>query len=147
MKKCPASPWSGTHKSKPHWGITSCLQEGLYQNDKKYQALAWMQRKGRLSVLLCVCPVTQSCLTLRGPVDCNPPGPSVHGTSRQEYWSKLPLPSPGDVPDPGFEPVSLVSLASVMGSSPLAPSGKPRTLFVGMKTGGATLQENSLEGL
>ena len=26
--------------------------------------------------------------------------------SRQEYWSGLPFPSPGDLPDPGIEPVS-----------------------------------------
>ena len=26
------------------------------------------------------------------------------GFSRQEYWSGVPLPSPGDLPDPGFEP-------------------------------------------
>ena len=25
-------------------------------------------------------------------------------SSRQEYWSKLPFPSPGDLPDPGIEP-------------------------------------------
>ena len=29
--------------------------------------------------------------------------PSV-GFSRQEYWSGLPFPSPGDLPDPGIEP-------------------------------------------
>jgi len=28
------------------------------------------------------------------------------GFSRQEYWSGLPCPSPGDLPDPGIEPVS-----------------------------------------
>jgi len=28
------------------------------------------------------------------------------GFSRQEYWSGLPFPSPGDLPDPGAEPVS-----------------------------------------
>ena len=28
--------------------------------------------------------------------------------SRQEYWSGLPFPTPGDLPDPGVEPVSLV---------------------------------------
>jgi len=33
------------------------------------------------------------------------------GFSRQEYWSGLPCPSPGDFPDPGIEPMSLVSLA------------------------------------
>ena len=27
--------------------------------------------------------------------------------SREEYWSRLPFPSPGDLPDPGIEPVSL----------------------------------------
>ena len=26
--------------------------------------------------------------------------------SKQEYWSGLPFPSPGDLPDPGFEPIS-----------------------------------------
>ena len=40
------------------------------------------------------------------------PGSSVHGTSRQEYWSGLPRPPPGDLPDPGMEPTSLRSPAS-----------------------------------
>ena len=31
--------------------------------------------------------------------------------SRQEYWSSLPFPTPGDLPDPGIEPQSLASLA------------------------------------
>ena len=33
------------------------------------------------------------------------------GFSRQEYWSGLPFPAPGDLPDPGIEPVSLMSPA------------------------------------
>ena len=33
------------------------------------------------------------------------------GFSRQEHWSGLPLPAPGDLPDPGIEPTSLVSPA------------------------------------
>ena len=33
------------------------------------------------------------------------------GFSGQEYWSGVPLPSPEDLPDPGIEPVSPVSLA------------------------------------
>ena len=33
------------------------------------------------------------------------------GFSRQEYWSGLPCPSPGALPDPGIEPVSLMSPA------------------------------------
>ena len=38
--------------------------------------------------------VAQSCLTLSDPTDCSLPGSSVHGFSRQEYWSGVPLPSP-----------------------------------------------------
>ena len=33
------------------------------------------------------------------------------GFSRQEYWSGLPFPPPGDLPDPGAEPASLKSPA------------------------------------
>ena len=37
-------------------------------------------------------------------MDCySPLGFSVHGILRQEYWSVLPFPSPGDLPDPGIE--------------------------------------------
>ena len=36
--------------------------------------------------------VAQSCLTLSDPMDCSLPGSSVHGYSRQEYWSGVPLP-------------------------------------------------------
>ena len=38
--------------------------------------------------------VTQSCLTLIDPMDCSLPAPPSVGFSRQEYWSRLPLPSP-----------------------------------------------------
>ena len=37
--------------------------------------------------------------------------PLSMGFSRQEYWSGLPLPSPGDLPDPKIEPTSLKSSA------------------------------------
>ena len=33
------------------------------------------------------------------------------GFSRQEYWNELPFPSPGDPPNPGIEPTSLMSPA------------------------------------
>ena len=35
--------------------------------------------------------------------------PLSMGFSRQEYWSGLPFPSPGDLPDPEIEPESLAS--------------------------------------
>ena len=50
--------------------------------------------------------ITQSCPTLSDPMDCSPPGSSDMEFSRQEYWSGLPFPSPGDLPNPGIEPRS-----------------------------------------
>ena len=37
--------------------------------------------------------VTQSCPALSDPMDCSPPGPLSMGFPRQEYWSRVPLPS------------------------------------------------------
>ena len=45
----------------------------------------------------------QSRLTCCDPLDCSPPGSSVHGRM-QEYWSGLLFPSPGDLLNPGIEP-------------------------------------------
>ena len=42
--------------------------------------------------------------------------------SRQEYWSELPFPSPGDLPDPGIEPGSPALQADAL---PSEPPGKP----------------------
>ena len=47
--------------------------------------------------------VAQSCLTLCHPMDYSPPGSSIHGIFQAKYWSGLPFPSPGDLPDPGIE--------------------------------------------
>ena len=46
--------------------------------------------------------------------------------SKQEYWSGLPFSPPGDLPDPGIEPVSLVSPALAGGFFTTATPGKPR---------------------
>ena len=45
------------------------------------------------------------------PMDCSPF--VLVEFSRHEYWSGLPFPTPGDIPDPGMESVSLVSPALV----------------------------------
>ena len=47
------------------------------------------------------------------------------GFSRQEYWSGLPFPSPGDLPDPGIEPGSPTLEADALNSE---PPGKPCTV-------------------
>ena len=50
--------------------------------------------------------------------------PLSMGFSRQEYWSGLPFLTPGDLPDPGMEPTSLLSPTLAAGPLPLAPPGK-----------------------
>ena len=41
----------------------------------------------------------QSCLTLCDPMDCSPPGSSVHGIFEARIWDRLPFPPPGDLPN------------------------------------------------
>ena len=73
---------------------------------------------------VCVCSVSQLCrvFVTSWMVTCQ--APVSVGFPRQEYWSELPFPSPGDLPNPGIDPTSL--------ASPLAggffipePPGKP----------------------
>ena len=45
--------------------------------------------------------------------------------SSQEYWSGLPFPSPGVLPDPGIEPMSLTSALLAGGFFSTVPPGKP----------------------
>ena len=47
------------------------------------------------------------------------------GFSRQEYWSGLPCPPPGNLPNPGINPGLFYLLHWQAGSLPLAPPGKP----------------------
>ena len=51
--------------------------------------------------------------------------PPSMGFSRQEYWSGLPFPSPGDLPNPGIEPASSVSPALQANSLTTERPGKP----------------------
>ena len=55
--------------------------------------------------------VTQSCLSLRGPMECASQAPLPVKLSMQEYWSRLSFPPPGNLPNPGMESASLASPA------------------------------------
>ena len=72
--------------------------------------------------------VAQSYLTLCDLMDCSLPCSSVHGFSRQESWSGLLFPSPGDLPNPGIKPNSP---ALQVDSLPSEPPGKPKNTEVG----------------
>ena len=64
-----------------------------------------------LKFTCCCCEIAQLCLTLCDLMDCSPPRSSVCGILQEKYWSGLPFPSPGDLSDPGIEPVSVMSPA------------------------------------
>ena len=62
--------------------------------------------------------VSQSCLTLGNPMDCSPPGSSVHGILQARILGGLPFPSPGDLPDPEIKPGSPALHADSLPSDP-----------------------------
>ena len=53
--------------------------------------------------------------------------------SRQEYWSGLPFPSPGDLPDPGIKPGSPALQANSLPSEPKKLSGVGKKAQLGLK--------------
>ena len=60
------------------------------------------------------CIYAQSYPILCNPMHGSPPGPLSTGFSRQEYWSGLLFPPPGDITAPGIEPGSLMAPALVL---------------------------------
>ena len=80
---------------------------------------------GAIAFSVLSCSVVSNSLL---PMDYSPPGSSVHGGfSRQEYWSGLPCPPPGDLPNPGIRPGSPTLQVD---SLPSEPPGKPSNLVV-----------------
>ena len=85
--------------------------------------------------------------------DCTHQAPLSMEFSRQEYWSGLPCPLPGDLPNPGIKPRSPILQAN---SLPSEPPGKPKITAVGsppfsrdllnpgIKPGSPALQVDSL---
>ena len=59
---------------------------------------------------------------------------------RQEYWSGLPFPSPGDLPDPVIEPASPTLADGVFTTE---PSGKPPVIEEGLKKGCKANHQNA----
>ena len=79
------------------------------------------------NTLICVLREPQSLLLSRVQLFAAPgtvahQAPLSMGFSRQEYWSGLPWPSPGDFPNPGIKPKSPTFQAD---SLPSEPPGKP----------------------
>ena len=102
--------------------------KALPSNPRAYKATLQNSKEATAFVeWLCACIL--SCFSLvwhfakPRTVACQAPLPM--GFSRQEYWSGLPCPSPGDLLNPGIEPKSPVSPALQVNTVPTEPPGKP----------------------
>ena len=78
---------------------------GLMAHHRKCRLVNW---RILLCSVHCRCLVTWLCPILCDPLDCSLSGPSIHGMefSRQEYWTGLPFPTPGDLPNSEIESTS-----------------------------------------
>ena len=96
----------------------------------KQRCLSQMLCVLRMVMFVCVCArchvqlsfVTLSTIAHQAPLPIE--------FSRQEYWSGLPFPPPGDLPNPGIEPTSPASPALQVYSLPTEPPGKPHSVFL-----------------
>ena len=108
---------------------TAMKQKTLASWKKSYDKLSMLKSRDitlltKVYIVKVKVLVARSSLTLCNPMDCSLPGSSVMEFSRQEHWSGLLFPSPGDLPDPGTESVSPVSPALAGGFSTAEPPGK-----------------------
>ena len=85
--------------------------------------------------------VAQSCPTLCNPWTVAHQAPRSMGFSRQEYWSGVPLPSPGDLPHRGIELGSPALQADALTSE---PPGKPHYIYIYINL---QLPNSNLKGL
>ena len=111
--------------------ITLHQEESILKNDlsdikiwKCFWSMPWKWKWSRL--------VAQLCLTLCDHGPFTPwtvayQAPPSMGFSRQAYWSGLPLPSSGDLPNPGIKPRSPILQADAL---PSEPPGKPQCILL-----------------
>ena len=81
--------------------------------------------------LCCCCLLAKSCLTLWTPWTIACQAPLSMGFPRQEYWSRLPYPSPGDLPNPGIKPMHP---ALACGFFMTKPPGKSHKSFTNLQS-------------
>ena len=81
-----------------------------------------------LGVFMCAKSL-QSCLTLCDPMDCSPPGSSVHGILQARIVEWLPCSPPGDLPDPGIKLASCASSALAGGFFTTGATWEARKLW------------------
>ena len=126
ITSCHFVQFSGT-VSKLHSHFTEENNLRLFFNMKKIILI----KKGGGTVFwyLCVCAESlQSCLSVT-PWTVAHQAPLSMGFSRQEYWSGLPCPPPGDLPDPGIKCMYLMPPALAGGFFTTNSPGKPTLVY------------------
>ena len=80
----------------------------------------------------------QSCPTLCNPIDCSPPGSSVHGILQARILERVTISSsrgssrPEDLPDPGIKPMSPALAGGFFTTEPLGKSTQAFLKFCGL---------------
>ena len=84
-------------------------------------------KKNLKKIYVCVCVhlVAQLCPALCDPWTVAHQASLSMGFSRKEYWSGLPCPPPGDLPNPGIKPISPAAPALKVDSLLLSHGGRP----------------------
>ena len=108
-----AYPFSRGSSPPRNQTTVSCIEGGFFTN--------WAIREAQIIQVTCVL-VFQSCLTLCDPMDCSPPGSSVHGISQARILEWVAIPFSRDLPNPGIKPGSPALQAD---SLPFEPPRKP----------------------
>ena len=96
-----AIPFSRGSSQPRDWTEVSCVAGRFFT--------IWATREAPIIyrlILHILVKVAQSCPILCNLMDCSPSAPMSIEFFRQEYWSGLLFPSPGDLPNPGTEPGS-----------------------------------------
>ena len=113
---------------QPH-PTSLCMDTGGCTHTHTHQHLLQRSTQGSTlcfiacdDVWVCAKPL-QSCLTLCHPMDCSPPGSSVRGILQARVLEWVARPSPGDLPNPGIEPVSPMAPVLQADSLPLSHRG------------------------
>ena len=99
-----------------------------------------------------MCLVAQSCLTLCNPMDCSPPGSSVHVSLQARILEWVAMPPPGDLPDPGINPGlshfrQILYHLSHQGSLKMKDKNRPINLLIRSQINLASLVAQTIKGL
>ena len=111
-------PGQGTRSHKPQLRASQAQPNKIFKEKKTkpHSFNSWRRPEGQLGFGCCVSPLSWCVLSRfsRVRLSATPwivacQAPLSMEFSRQEYWSGLPCPPPGDLPDPGIKPASLPS--------------------------------------